>query len=243
MSTASDIITSAGRAIGYLGRTQVLTAADANDGLTCFNRMLDSWSLESLMSYVTIQGSFPLVINKQTYTVGTGGDINATRPLDIITAFLRDVNNIDYGMDVVPRDKWDRIGQKNITSQIPDTLFYDSQFPLGVINIFPLPLLAYTVFYNYTTNQVDPAALTTTISMPLGYERAYVLNLALDMMNFGFPCLLDEKGLSNLMMKAAEAKANVKRMNIKEVIAQYDDSIVSRSYATYNIYTDNMPRG
>ena len=40
--------------------------------------------------------------------------------------------------------------------------------------------------------QVDPSALTTSISMPEGYERAYVLNLAIDMQTAGFPCLLDE---------------------------------------------------
>jgi hypothetical protein len=42
-------------------------------------------------------------------------------------------------MEVVPRDKWNQIGNRSstITSQIPSVLFYDPQFPLGVINVFP----------------------------------------------------------------------------------------------------------
>ena len=234
MTTAADIITRAGKALGYLSRGEVLSAADANDGLVVFNSLLDSWSSsESLMSYLTVQLSFPLVIGQQAYTIGpVGGDITAARPQDIISAFVRDTNNIDYMMSVIPQDRWDAIGQKNITSQIPTTLFYYSSFPLGQINIFPSPLLSYTIYYNATLDQVDFSTLNTALSMPIGYERAYVMNLALELMGAGWPCLLDGKGLTALVNNAAEAKANVKRANIKEVLADYDDSIVSKSYAT-----------
>jgi len=243
MTTVSDILTASARALGYLGRTEVLAAADANDGLSCFNRLLDSWSNESLMSYVILQRSFAMSAGVQTYTIGAGGTINSTRPYDIVSAFIRDSNVNDYPMRVIPRIEWDHIGEKTITSQIPDTLFYDSQYPLGIINIFPVPLLNYTCFFNSTTDQVDYTLLTTALSLPVGYERAYVLNLALDMMSAGFPCMLNENGLMRLTANALEAKGNIKRANIKEVVADYDPSIVSRSQATYNIYSDSMPRG
>lgn len=243
MSTAQDIITNAARALGYLGRTETLSAADANDGLSCFNRMLDSWSNEFLMAYITTTQSFPLVAGQQTYTIGSGGNINLTRPLDITQAFVRDTNNNDYGMAIVPQDVWNNIGEKNITSQIPNTLFYYSSYPLGQINIFPVPLLPYTVFFVSSLDQVDFSGLTTALSMPVGYERAYTLNLSLEMMSAGFPCLLNDQALARLTANAMEAKGNVKRTNIKEVLAQYDPSIVSRSNATYNIYSDGYPRG
>jgi hypothetical protein len=243
MTTASDIITGAARALGYLGRTEVLSAADATDGLACFNRMLDSWSNESLMSYVLLQRSFSMTAGSQTYTIGSGGTINSTRPYNIISAFVRDTNANDYPMRIIPRIEWDNIGEKNITSQIPDTLFYDSQYPLGIINIFPIPLLNYTVYFNSTTDQVDYTTLTTALSLPVGYERAYIFNLALDMQTMGFPCLLAEKEYMRLAANAAESKGNIKRANIKEVLADYDSAIVSRSNATYNIYSDSSPRG
>src|ERR1043166_5565414 len=127
MTTASDIITRAARAIGYKGLGEALSAAEAADGLSIFNALLDSWSSsETLMAYVSVQQSFSLVIGQQTYTIGTSGgaDIAQTRPQDIIQAFVRDSNSLDYPMSIIPQDVWNNIGQKNITSQIPTTLFY-----------------------------------------------------------------------------------------------------------------------
>src|SRR5438045_120143 len=116
MTTASDIITRAARSIAYLGNTEVLSAADATDGLAVFNALLDSWSNERLMAYVTQQNSFTLTPGTQSYTIGTGGVINASRPLDLQQAWVRDTNNLDYPMTILPQDKWDNIGLKTITS-------------------------------------------------------------------------------------------------------------------------------
>ena len=238
MTTTSDIITRSLKALGYTGATETISSADANDGLTAFNAMLDSWTNENLLSYVVLERSFPLQISINSYTIGPGGVINTTRPTDITEAYVRDANNNDFLMNILPRDEWNEIGNRGttITSQIPTDLFYDPQYPLGVINIFPTPLAAYTVFYDSTQNQVSSTALTTSISMPPGYERAYVLNLSLEMMALGYPCMLDDKGLMRLINNASDAKAAIKRMNIKEVVADVDDALISRSDATYNIY-------
>jgi hypothetical protein len=242
MTTASDIITRAARALGYLGRTETLSAGDATDGLNTFNALLDSWSNEKLMSYVTLQRSFPLVVGTQSYTIGSGGDINVARPLDITQAFLRDAQNNDYPIVIVNQETWNNIGEKQITSQLPDTLFYSSGYPLGTIYIFPVPLIGYTIFYDSVTNQVTFSDLTTSLSMPPGYERAFIMNLALELVSAGFPILLDDKTYMRLMDNASEAKANVKRTNIKEVLAEYDPAIISQSQATYNIYSDGYNR-
>lgn len=242
MTSMSDVITSAGHALGYLGRTEVLSAGDANDGLTCFNNMLDSWSNESLSAYVSVLQNFPLVANQSAYTIGTGGNFNTARPLDILQAFVRDGNNIDYQIDIVPQQQWNEITQKTVTSQIPNTLFYYSTFPLGIINIFPVPLLSYTLFFTSTLDQVTSSLLPTAISMPPGYLRAYILNLALEMVTFGFPCLLGDKEFATLINNASMAKANIKRTNTKEVLASYDPAIVSNSYATYNVFSDSFSR-
>lgn len=241
MTTASQVITRAAQSIRYLARGEVLSAQDANDGLTAFNAMLDSWSNENLFSYVVLERSFTLTVGTSAYTIGTGGTLNVTRPLDITQAYVQDTNANNFLMNIRTRDWWNQIGNRGstITSQIPTDLFYDPQFPLGVINIFPTPLLGYTVFYDSTQQQVDPSALTTTISMPEGYERAYVLNLAIEMVSAGFPCMLSDKDYATLIENASRAKANVKRTNIKDVIANYDAAIVSKSYASYNIYRDS----
>ena len=242
MTTASQIITRAANALGYLGITEVLSAADANQGLNVFNAMLDSWNGEGLASYAWSTINFGLVANTQSYTIGPTGVWVSSRPTQIYDAFVTDTNNLSYPLGSLSQEQWNDIGDKSITSQIPTSYFYDSQYPNGTIYIFPTPLLAYTVTFNVQLQQVDFTGLTTSLSMPPGYERAFVLNLALELMGQGFPCVLDKSQLDQLKENASQAKANIKRANIKEVVSEYDAAIVSKSYATYNIYSDNNPR-
>jgi len=243
MTTFAQICTRAAKSIRYLGRNETMTAQDANDALISFNAMLDSWSNETLLSYVVLERSFTLVINQGQYTIGTTGspNINATRPLDITQAYVQDSGGNNFLLNIKPRDWWNQIGNRGatITSQIPTDLFYDPQYPLGVINIFPLPLIAYTVFYDSTQDQVDGTNLGDTISMPPGYERAYETNLAIELIASGFPAMLDDKSMATLAENARQSKANIKRTNMKEVIANYDAYITSKSYASYNIYRDS----
>lgn len=240
MPSANQMLTRAARALGTLGRTETLGGIEANDGLDTFNALIDSWSNEKLMSHVTLQRSFTLTANTQSYTIGSGGVINVARPLDITQAFVRDGNGQDYGLDIVTREIWNTIGDKSITSQIPTTLFYDSGFTLGTIYIFPVPTVALTVFYDSTTNQVTFSTLTQSLSMPPGYERCFVQNLALELMASGYPCLLNPIQLQALVDSAREGKANIKRTNIKEVLASVDEALVNHASATYNPYRDSQ---
>lgn len=243
MATASDIVTRAMKALQSLGAQETPSAADMNDGIAAFNAMLDSWSLDGLNAYRIREDSFTLTIGTASYTIGSGGTVNVTRPLQIRQAYIRDATNNNYTMRIVPRDIWNRIGNRgtSITSQIPDTLFYDAQYPLGVINIFPTPLAAYTCFVDSLLQQSTVTA-STTISMPVGYERAMVFGLAVEIASqFGFPIPAVGPGQKNVAELAAEALASVKRNNTPEIIAQMDEAIVSRSYASYNIYRDAGP--
>lgn len=242
MTTVNQLIAGAAKALGYLGRNETLSAADANDGLICLNSMLDSWSGEGLASWAQQIVTFPLVNGTQQYTIGSGGMISATRPDNIDSAFITDSNSIDYPLNIVTSDQWDSIAQKTITSQIPNTLWYDSQYPLGVINIFPIPLLTYTVTIQAILQQQTFSSQTQVMSAPPGYEAAFRLNLALQLMTMGFPSLLPPTQFQMLVNNASDAKANIKRKNIKAVESDYDGAIVSNSYATYNVYSDGFPR-
>ena len=242
MPTAQQILTRAAKAIRYLGRSESLSAQDANDGLDAMNALLQSWSGEGLMSHANVLGSHTLVANTQSYTIGSGGTINTTWPVDIIQAYVRDANNIDYPLEIIPQAKWERIGYKSNTAQIPSVLFYDTQYPLGVIYIFPVPTLAYTLYFTSKILQTNFSTMTHSLSAPPAYERAYILNLAMELQSAGFPSNLSPQDYASLVTNASEAKGNLKRNNIKEVIADYDDAIVSRSAATWNIYTDGFPR-
>lgn len=240
MPTVLNVLTRSMKALKTIGASETPSAADATDSMEVFNAMLDSWNGEGLTSYQTLEQSHTLVVGTSQYTIGSGGTINTTRPIDIVQAYIQDSSNLRYLMRIIPRDKWNQIGQLTITSQIPNTLFYDPQFPLGVINVFPQPLQAWTLYFDSLLQQVTYSSTAQSISMPPGYERAYVLNLAVELMGAGYPSLLKPEELGALINNASEAKANLKRNNIatREVIANYDSAIISDSYATYNIYRD-----
>lgn len=240
MASVNDAITRAMKALGTLGRQEVPSAQEFTDGLYCYNQLLESWSTQKLMSYATLQRSFTLTANDQSYTIGSGGDINVTRPIDITQAFVRDGNNQDHPLTIVSREIWNNIGLKTTTSEYPHTLFYDSTYPLATIYVFPVPTEARTVFYDSVLNQVTASTGSMSISMPPGYERTFISNLALELMANGFPCLLDAKQLAALVNAAADGIANIKRANIKEVVAVYDGAIVAQASGTYNPYTDGQ---
>jgi len=244
MPTAQQILTRAAKGIKHLGRGETLTAQDANDGLDAMNALIGSFAGEKLMAYANQTISHTMTANVSSYTIGSGGDIDTTRPDNILQAWIRDTtNNIDFPMTQLPQNEWNNIGYKGNTSQIPTNYFYDPQYPLGIVNLFPAPLQAYELRMNAMLQLTQFSTLTHSTSLPPVYERAYILNLQLEMMSYGFVNGLDEREFANLVSNASDAKANLKRNNIKEELANYDSAIVSRSEATYNVYSDGFPRG
>lgn len=239
MSTAQNLIQAALEELGVYAPGEVLTDADAERGMWVLNGMLDSWSNESLFCYAIQTISFPMVVGQSQYSIGTGGQINATRPLRLIegpgAAYVRDVNNNNYPVAVIPQDKWNLIGLKTNTSNIPDTMFYDPQFPLGLINIFPVPNISYMMFFDAYLQLSDFADLTTPIALPTGYQDAIQHSLAVRLKPFFKDAQIDPI----IIELASMSKAAIKRNNIRSNVALYDAEIVSRATPTYNIYRDS----
>ncbi len=222
-----------------------VNAADSARCLDIMQKMLDGWSNQRLACYANLEQSFPLVANKQSYTIGPTGspDITAPRPLAILTgpgaAYLVDVNQNRYPINVIEQDQWNAIGLLNETSDLPDTLFYDPQFPLGIINIFPLPLLAYTVYFDARLQLQSIANLATAFSLPPGYIQAIIDNLALKAWSY----FKQGNPPDWMVLEARESLGDIKRTNIKQSPAPYDTAVVSRAASTYNIYNDSTNRG
>lgn len=238
MTTALDMITDSLFQLRVYAPGEPLSAADAALGLKSLNDMLDSWSNETLSCYTILEQSIQMVVGQQQYTVGPGGNLNGTRPLKIIdgpgAAYIMDTNNNRYPVNVVPRDKWNEIGSPKVNSNVPDTLFYDPKFPLGILNLFPVPNIGWTLFFDSYLQLVEFAGLTTQISLPPGYVEAIQTNLAVKLKRYFKSAQMDP----DLLMAAREAKGNIKRTNLRENIAEYDGEIVARADGSYNIYTD-----
>jgi hypothetical protein len=220
-----------------------INSSDSTLMLRLLNKMLDEWSNESLICFANLEQSFPLVPGQNSYTIGTGGNINAPRPLTILTgmgaAYLMDSNANRYPVNVIEQDQWNTIGLLTETSQLPDTLFYNPQYPLGIINVFPTPLTAYTMYFDARLQLADLSNLTTQFSLPPGYMEAISNNLTIK----AWPYFKTGDPPGILMKLADDSLAKVKRSNIRQSPSTYDSSVVSRATGAYNIYSDNSNRG
>lgn len=222
-----------------------INAADSSRGQSVMNQMLDQWSNQSYACFANLEQHFNLVVGKNSYTIGTSGgaDIVQARPLEILKgpgrAYLMDANNNRYPIDVVEQDQWNELGLLTVTTDLPDTLFYDPQFPLGIINIFGTPSAVHPVYFESRLPLATLASLTTAFSVPPGYVQAIKDNVAIKL----WPYYKQGDPTKSLVDEAADSLAVIKRTNIKRSPSLYDSAVVSKASSSYNIFSDSTNRG
>lgn len=232
MTTALTIIKAALRKIGKLGTGQSLPAEEAADALEALNGLIELWAVDDNKVYTQTRESFPLVGGKAAYTIGSGADFNTARPVEIIAAFTR----MAGGVDDQPLTLWD-IRQyatlnDRITTGRPEILYYDGNFPIGSITLWPVPNQADTLhLYSYKELSAFPL-LSTDINLPPGYEQALVFNLAVMMApEYETEASPTVKKLAGQYKRVIE-NANTKTFNDQLTI---DPTLLEQS--RFNIYT------
>lgn len=181
MTTGRTIIESALRKISVLGSGQSLPAEEAADALVQLNAMIDSWNVEGWNGYTQVREVFSLTAGVTSYTIGSGGDFDTTRPVRIIAAFLRQTgSNIDYSIELIDAAAYAN-ADKEQNGGLPCALYYDGNFPLGNILLVGAPVAGYSLYiYSYKEN-TQFTTINTDIDLPPGMEQALVYNLAVYM--------------------------------------------------------------
>ena len=220
VTTAGDIITKAFGVILVLGTQDVLSSGDEQTGLDALNVMLDSWRLERLFCYGQRQQSFPLVIGDGSYTIGTGGDFNTDRPIRLINAQIV-FQTVSFPLTLITQEQYSTIPVKTLQG-LPVALFYDTQFPLGIINLYPVPNLqpSSTLDISSYLEIQSFAATTDTIDLPPGYARALIYNLAIELAPLYAKAIPPETARI-----AFQAMRNVKRINYQMKPASFDAAL------------------
>ena len=137
MAVYNDIIARSLRLLKVKESGENLSASEASDGLSVLNGLLDAWSNEPYMQWGLTEVSQALTTNDESYTIGSSGDINTTRPIRIDSAYIRDSNNVDTPLKLINAQEYSLITLKTFSSSYPCYLYYNQQYPLGVIKLFP----------------------------------------------------------------------------------------------------------
>ena len=221
MASVSDLVSAALREIGVQGAGETLGAEDGDDALDAFNRMVDQWAAERLMIYESARTTKALVNGTRDYTVGVGGDFNVARPVyvDHVTYYDSTTTPLTE-IDLTPLtdDAWEAIPQKATTSPSPAFYYYQPTMPTATLSLWPVLTGATLVGVLYAPKQISEfAALATAVSLPPGYRRTIVKNLALELAPS-----YRRTPAPELLTAAADAKAVVKRQNVRMTDLGFD---------------------
>lgn len=173
------------------------------EAVPVLNRLFGSWDTDRLNIFTVQPSIFPLVANQLEYTIGPGGNFNVPAPEKIEDAnvILAGSPPLRQPLGILDEKAFSQIRLQLIPGAIPTAIYPDYDFPLGNISVYPqceagLQLELYMW-------QVLPvfSAVTDAVVLPLGYERAMVLNLAVELALM-YP-------LESELLPGAEDKANM----------------------------------
>ena len=206
MDNAGTIITAAMQDIGSLSAGQVPTTEEYSVCLRRLNGLLELWSTDNLLIPYRTQVSHGLDGSK-SYTIGSGGDINTSRPTFIESAFTTHQFR-DYPLHVShDRSEYDRIHDKSIIG-VPRLVYYEPALPLGKIFIWYVGDGSYTLKLSTRGQLTEFADLTTDIDLAPAYSFALEYSLAIVIAP-----VFETSASQEVALQAKDSLSKIKRLN------------------------------
>lgn len=237
--TVRDILIDA---MGLIGATEIDETPSSTEmavALRTANVMLDRWSSQSLLLRSSDSIVFTLTPNKASYTIGASGcDIVGAKPLSVQSAYVTD-NNIDYPMDTITRDMYDRFQDKHVSTSRPEYVAYDPDdaqqtVSSGTFYFYYTPDKPYSVsldVFNYLNEFVN---YTDRVNFDPAYYEAIIYGLAVRLFR-----RYNDRTIpvpQDIIVIAHDSLNNIKALNSVRIPAACD--IPGARVSTYNVYTD-----
>lgn len=208
-----DLITRAYGRIGVLGDGEPLSASQAQLGLDDINALLDQWKAEDLLVYAIRRTTATLTASQASFTVGTGGNINISRPttIDHVNYVDNSVSPaVEYSLgELLTEQEWEGIAVKGQTATRPSRAYYEPTYPTGTLYPWPIPTtssLLWAIYYHAVVDEFE--AISDDVDLPPAYRRMLVTNLAMELIPAH-----DRDAHPVLVQQARESKGVVKRKN------------------------------
>ena len=235
MSTARDLIGDAHRLLGLVSSGNALPEAIYQDNLVALNQMIDSWNTERLSVFSTQDQVFSWPASTIKRTLGPTGNFVGNRPVlvDDATYFRDPLTNVSFGVRIINQQQYDGIAVKTVTSTYPQIIWVNMTYPDIEMYVYPVPTRVVEWHFISVEELIKPASLTTTISFPPGYLRAFRYNLAME--------LAPEFGVEpspQVQRIAMTSKRNLKRINNPDDVMSMPYAIVA-TRQRFNVYAGN----
>ena len=227
--------------IGVLGIGQTAAAEDFNDAFDELQNMLFQWQQQRWLVFGLIDVTF-VGEGNQSFTIGTGGDVNVLRPDNIESAYFVQQNQggqpVSYPLEILmSREDYNNIVLKSLSTW-PQYLFFDSAYPLANVFISPIPPAGqFTIHMTIKTPLPDPSNQTGEMSTPPEYNQAIIFNLAtLLATNYGLTVSPDVRLVADRSLNVIRnANAQIPRLEMPTGIA---DGVTGGG--RYNPFSDRV---
>lgn len=211
MTTVAQVISRSMRLLGQIESGAAPSTDEYADGLIAINALLDSWRNERLLCFSWQDLTLTVSSGDGSYTIGTSGDINTTRPVAIRSVYVVD-SNISYPLTALNEDEYAAIPDKAATGDWPTHYLFRPTVTssLATLIVYPVPNATATLKVVAQIPVTAFSATSDTVTLPPGWEQALAANLAITMApEF-------ETVPSPVVMKMAqESLAGIKRVNIQ----------------------------
>lgn len=221
MTTVSTVLNLALKDAQVLGEGNTASAETTADALETLTEMLALWQIERMYVYAQKDDSF-VPTGAQSYTVGTGGVVNITRPVKIDAAYWN-YNGSDIPIEILTSfEDYEYIITKTLVSN-PNVMFYQPSYPLGTLYLYPQPNNG-TVHLVTRVQLPVPAATTDTLTIPPEYVLPIRASLA-EMLCATFQTKLSP----DIAALAARSRKVLKRNNLRINELSMPPSIMRRN--------------
>lgn len=228
-STALDIIKAAMRQIGVIATGETPRAAEAADGLSALNDVLETWSTEALTVYGNIAQAFTTTANVGSYTIGPSGALVTTsaRPVRIDGMYASYLG-VDYIITEWTYAQYMAVTVKQTGATFPTRYAYVNDFPNGRLLLWPVPVVAITLNIDIAVQLTAAASLATSLSLPPGYARALQWELAAELASqYG----MQLNATQQAMVRAS--KAAIKKANHVGTVSRMDPALIGGPLPTW----------
>lgn len=188
MATARDLITDACLWLAVNDAVDPIAPADLAMGVRWLNKLAGHLNNSTLISSAITRTVWDLASGTASYTVGSGGTVNVTRPVNLTgpgegMKFLDISQDPDTELDLVMMTdaQYQGIVQKTYQSTYPQGAYYNATIAsgLGTLIIWPVPNVAYLDGVLYSRTPIGSFTADTELVLQPGLEAFLETKLAM----------------------------------------------------------------